>query len=457
MNTLNTSSEKSSDPVDLRIERRSFLKGLAATIVLPWMPSYAYSMGDKFADAALPPRRFVAVTFGNGVYEKDWWVRAGKSAMEFSSSLQPLAPFANDITALPGLRLFDDTRDEGASGHMYYFTNLLSGAIVTPNTVGAAITADQLMAAEVSKYTDIPSLALGTEPVKSGTIFGAPAVCASTISWRGATSPVPAEIYPQQAFDRLFNAKNREADKSVLDYVLGDLNRVSSKVNYADRQKLEEYTASVRELEQRISRTQSQVSAGEGWQPDLEEPTMARPDPGMPANTPEHIDLMNEILALALRMDKTRVATFVMAQDVTNRPYNFVEGVENNGLHGLSHHGSSKRSIEAFRRTNRWHTEQVAKLVGKLKRVKEDASGTLLDNTMLLFTATMNDGDRHDPTNLTPLLIGGRNCDITPGRVREYSIFEDRRICNLHLSLMQRMGVERNSFGNSFHPLDLSS
>ncbi len=420
------------------------------------MPSLAYSRDNPLVDAAIPPRRFVCITFGNGVYEKDWWVKAGQAGMEFSSSLQPLAPLADQITALRGLRLFDDTRDEGGSGHMYYFTNLLSGAIVSPGTVGADISADQIMAAETGKYTDIPSLALGTEPVKSGTIFGAPAVCASTISWRSATSPVPAEIYPQQAFDRLFNAKNKQADKSVLDYVLGDLHRVSHKVNYADRQKLEEYTTAVRELEQRITRAERQTVVPGSWQPDLDEPDMARPDPGMPASIPEHIDLMNEILALALRMDKTRVATFVMAQDVTNRSYNFVEGVENQGLHGLSHHGTSQEAIAQFRRTNEWHSEQVAKLVRKLQSVKEDRSGTLLDNTMLLYTATMNDGDRHDPTNLTPLLIGGRNCEIKPGQIREYKTFEERRICNLHLSLLQRMGVDKDSFGNSFHPLDLT-
>ncbi len=438
------------------IERRAFLKGLAATLTLPWMPSFAFAQGNRLADKALPPRRFVCLTFGNGVYEKDWWVKAGANgAMEFSSSLEPLAPFAEQITALRGLRLFDDTRDEGGSGHMYYFTNLLSGAIVAPGKVGADITADQIMAAEVGKFTDIPSLALGTEPVKSGTIFGAPAVCASTISWRGPTSPVPAEIYPQQAFDRLFNAQNKEADKSVLDYVLTDLQSVKGRVNYADRQKLEEYTSAVRELEQRISRSHLQPEAGE-WQPDLDEPEMARPASGMPSSVPEHIELMNEIVALALRMDKTRVATFVMAQDVTNRPYGFIEGVDNAGLHGLSHHGSNQSSIDKFKRTNRWHSEQAANLVRKLQSVQEDASGTLLDNTMLLYTATMNDGDRHDPTNLTPLLIGGRNCEISPGQVRDYSTFEDRRICNLHLSLLHRMGIRQDTFGNSFHPLDLA-
>jgi len=435
------------------IQRRTFLRGLGATLTLPWMPSLAHALGDAGADTALPPRRFVCVTFGNGVYEKDWWVKTAGNGLEFSDSLQPLTPLANQITALRGLRLFDDTRDEGASGHCYYFTNILSGAMVNPGKVGADISVDQIMAAQVGQQTAMPSLHLGTEPVKSGTIFGAPAVCASTISWRGPTSPVPAEIFPQQAFDRLFNSRASSTDRSVLDYVLGELHSVRGRVNHADRTKLDEYTSAVRELERRIQLAESGGRPADAWQPTLQEPAFERPEAGMPGSIPEHVALMNDILALALQMDKTRVATFVMAQDVTDRSYGFVEGASNGGLHGLSHHGSSQGKIDSFRATNRWHAAQAADLAATLQSVHEGPSGTLLDNTMLLFTATMNDGDRHDPTNLTPLLIGGRNCDLQPGRLIEYTKFEDRRLCNLHLALLQRMGVKANRFGNSFYPL----
>ncbi len=430
--------------------RRAVLKGLAATLTLPFLPSLVRGL-EYAADPRRAPRRFLAVTFGNGVHMDHWWMKPAPDGFEFGPALEPLKPFARELTALKGLRIFDDTRDEGASGHMYYFTNILSGAIVKGGTIGAGISVDQVMASQLGQATPIPSLHLGTEPVKGGLIFGAPAVCGSTISWRGPTTPVAAEIYPQQVFDRLFNSAAREADKSVLDYVLDDLKSVRGKLSSRDRQKLDLYADSVRELEQRIARADKQEPAPGAWRPSITQPALPRPADGPPASLPEHVSLMNELLVLALAMDKTRIATYVMAQDVTDRSYGFVPGVGNNGLHNLSHHGKDEDKIRQFQLTNRWHTGQVADLIARMRAVDE-GNGTLLDNTMFLFTATM-DGDKHDPTNIMPIMIGGRNCGIQPGRFVEFKAEEDRRICNLHLSLLHRMGITAGKFGNSFHPM----
>ncbi|MGF1453475.1 MAG: DUF1552 domain-containing protein [Opitutales bacterium] len=439
------------------LSRRAVLKGLGASLTLPFLPSLK-ALDPWIPNPSIAPRRFLAITFGNGVHMDDWWMKPrGSSIGEFSfgDALKPLERYSRYLTPMRGMRIFDDTRDEGGSGHMYYFTNILSGAIVKPGTIGCDVSMDQVMAKELGRNTPIPSLHLGTEPVKSGNIFGAPAICGSTISWRGPTTPVSADIYPQQVFDRLFNSEGKQADKSVLDYVLGDLKTVRRDLSARDQQKLDQYAQAVRELEQRIVHSEKQTNSKDDWQPRIREPHIARPGDGLPAHLPEHIAIMNDLLVLALAMDKTRIATFVMAQDVTDRSYGFVEGVGNNGLHNISHHGKNEDKIREFKLTNHWHVERVADLVAKMEMVDE-GNGTLLDNTMLLFTPTM-DGDAHDPTSIMPILIGGRNCDIGVGKFHQLEKEEDRRICNLHVALLNRMGVSAHSFGNSFHSFDAIS
>jgi len=434
------------------MSRRAVLKGLAASVTLPFLPSLSRAEA-WLPNPSIAPRRLLAITFGNGVHMDHWWMKSrGLGSFDFGPALEPLKSFEHQLTPLNGMRLFDDTRDEGGSGHMYYFTNILSGAIVKPGTIGADISMDQVLAKELGRNTPIPSMHLGVEPVKSGNIFGAPAICGSTISWRGPTTPVSADIYPQQVFDRLFNSEGRQADKSVLDYVLRDMKSLRGNLSSRDRDKLDQYAQSVRELEQRIVHAEKKRNTKNDWEPTIQEPTLARPGDGLPESLPEHIAIMNDLIVLALAMDKTRIATFVMAQDVTDLSYGFVEGVGNNGLHNLSHHGKNEQKITEFQRTNRWHVERVADLVGKMDRVWE-GNGSLLDNTMVLFTPTM-DGDKHDPTSIMPILIGGRNCDIGVGKYHELTKDEDRRMCNLHVALMNRMGVPTKQFGNSFHGFD---
>ena len=433
--------------------RRAVLKGLASTLALPFLPSFAHGL-EAVGARGIAPRRFVGITFGNGVHMDHWWIKPqGTGRFAFGAALEPLAPFSRHLTPLQGMHLFDDTRDEGSSGHMYYFTNILSGALVKPGTVGAGISVDQVMASAVGHQTPIRSLHLGTEPVKNGLIFGAPAVCGSTISWRGPTTPVASDIHPQQVFDRLFNSAAKAADKSVLDYVLTDIHSVRGKLSTRDKDKLDQFADSVRELEQRIAGSEKQEQSKDDWEPKIAQPTIARPADGIPASLPEHIRIMNDLLVMALAMNKTRIATYVLAQDVTDRSYGFVEGVGNNGLHNLSHHGKDEDKRRQFQLTNRWHVEQIADLVGKMEKIDE-GNGSLLDNTMIFFTATM-DGDKHDPTNIMPILIGGKNCDIQTGVARELKEAEDRRVCNLHLSLLNRMGVKADKFGNSIRALEI--
>lgn len=445
-----------------RLSRRSVLRGLGVTLTLPWLESLARAAGSTAAVAAAPgqsaPRRFATVLFGNGVEYEGWWARGDGDAMELSFALEPLQPFRQDINVLNGLRIFDDTRDEGGSGHMYYFANFLSGSRVKGGTIGCDVSVDQLMAREIGHHTPLPSLNLGVEPVRSGMIFGAPAVCASTFSWSGPTSPIPAQVYPREVFKRLFDSESLAADRSVLDQVLGDSKRLRTHLSRGDQVKLDQYMDSIREIELRIERAGRIEHADAGWTPSMADPSMAEaPEAGLPKNFPEHARLMLDLLVLALATDKTRIATMVLSQDVSDRPFGFIDGVSNTGIHGISHNNNRSKGKDEFLLTNRWHMEQMAYLLGRMKEV-DDGNGTnLLDNTLLLYGGTMIDGTRHDPTSVPLVLAGGCGGTVRTGRTLTYEKFEDRRLCNLYLSALQRMGVPMDRFGNSYHPLpDLS-
>ncbi len=427
--------------------RRTVLKGLASTLVLPAFSSLAF--GEEPKKKLIPPRRFVCVTFGNGVNEKHWGVKGDAKSIAFEGALQDFNELKHQILALKGLRLFGDKRVQGGSGHCFYFTNLLSGAKVYPKIIRAGTSLDQFLATRIGQNHDLPFMNLGIEPVRNGTIFGAAAVCASTVSWRSERSPMPVEIYPRQVFDTLFGVQRNLDDKSVLDYVLGDINNIRKDLNVADQRNIDEFANAVRELEQRITKNEKTAAL---WKPENDQLDVQRPSTGIPDSIPEHVRMMSDLLILALRMNKTRITTFILSQDVSSRSYGFIEGVSNSGLHALSHHGKDQGRIDQFVKTNRWHVAQVAYLANKMKSIDE-GNGSLLDNTMLFFTPTMNDGDRHDPTNLTPLIIGGQNCEVKGGRVLSFTDDKDRRLCNLYVSIMNRMGIQGDSFGNSYHPL----
>jgi len=441
-----------------RISRRSILRGLGVTLTLPWLESIG-AAAEQTASAvagsvSAAPRRFATVLFGNGVEYEGWWAKGNGDAMELSSTLAPIARHKKDVVVLNGLRLFDDTRDEGGSGHMYYFANFLTGKRVKGGTIGCDVSVDQIMAGKIGHHTAFPSLNLGVEPVRSGMIFGAPAVCASTFSWSSPTSPIPAQVYPREVFKRLFDSEGLAADKSVLDYVLQDSKQLRRNLSGLDRQKLDQYMNSIREIEKRIEHSEQEDNADAGWTPKVPDPTMDEaPAPGLPKNFPEHARLMLDLLVLALATDKTRIATMVLSQDVSDRPFGFIDEVSNTGLHAISHQNNKSKGKDEFLHTNRWHMEQMAYLLDRMKEVDEGDGNSLLDNTMLLYGGTMIDGTRHDPSAVPLVLAGKCGGTIKTGRTLTYEKFEDRRLCNLYLSALQRMGVPMEQFGNSFHPL----
>lgn len=431
------------------VSRRAFLKGLGATVALPFLESIPKtSLAGQGAPSG-PPRRYLTMVFANGVHTDHWWAKGAGESMELGWTLEPLAPHRKDVTVLNGLHIFD--RISGV--HWPYFTNWLSGApIHRSNIPDVAQTADQFLAEKIGDATPIPSLTLGLEPVLGGIRAGVPSVYFHTISWNSGKTPVPPEIYPRQAFDSLFDRSGLQRDMSVLDEVGAQAKDLRRDLSRDDQRKLDEYLDSIRDLEGRIDRTLTERPSS-GWQPSLREPDLDRPAAGKPVDVREHMDLMLDILVLALQMDKTRIATMLFNSDGTyDMRFGFLDGVSNESMHVISHHGNKDSKLYDYKMINRFHVERLARVMDKMKKIDEGGS-SLLDNSMILFGSTMFDGNKHDANTLPVLLAGRGGGTLTPGRVITYEKLEDRRLCNLHLAMIQRMGVRTDRFGNSHYPL----
>jgi len=433
------------------LSRRSILRGLGASLALPFLPSLAWAQA-KGSENQKAPRRFAVLLFGNGVNEQYWWQKADENGriQELSRSLQPLAGIEDQLLFLNNLHLFDDT----TGVHTPYFTNFLTGIEVPAGSIPhLAESVDQLMARTVGKATPLPALNVGTESTSLGGGGSKPSVYNGTISWSSSTTPVIPEISPQIAFDRLFDTSSLMRDRSVLDAVSEHAKQVRGKLDAFDRTRLDDYLQSIRDLEQRIEKATS-PRPEDAWQPSLAKPDMQRPTERVPDDLDTHMKLMLDLLVLALRMDKTRVATFLFQKDLSGQRFQFLPGVDNTGMHGISHHRQRPEYLEMYRKINEFHVRKLRYVLDKMAAVDEGHDTTLLDNTLLLFGSTMMDGDKHDANKLPLILCGGRSAGVKPGRIVEYEKLEDRRLCNLYLDLLQRMGYdETKQFGNSHYAL----
>ncbi len=435
--------------------RRRFLQGCGVTLSLPWLESLATRNAQAAAEDK-PPVRAAFIYFPNGVWEKGWNPEAEGKDYQLTPSLQPLADLRDDVLVLTGL---DKKNSHGGDGHYAKTANFLTGMPVTKTTgkdiSSGGISVDQLIAQHVGKLTPLPSLELGTEPVISGidSNVGYTRLYGSYISWQTPNRPVAKEINPRLVYERLFGSKissdsqKSESYRNLLDYVLEDARRLRPRLGRDDQFKMDEYLDSVRAVERRIQFAMEPTPRG--WQPSLEDAQVAVPSPGIPRDFREHVDLMLDLMVLGFQTDATRVASFMFANDVSGRNFSFLDGVKG-GHHELSHHENKEEKFQQYERIVTWHVEQYARLLAKLKAVPEGDS-TLLDNCMILFGSSMSDGNRHDPDNL-PILLGGRaGGTLETGRHLAYKGMVP--LCNLYLSMLDRMGVEVESFGDSEGPL----
>jgi hypothetical protein len=272
----------------------------------------------------------------------------------------------------------------------------------------------------------------------------------SHISWQSATSPVPMEVYPSLAFDSLFDNRGNRRNQSVLDRVKEQAGDLSRKVSAADKAKLDEYLNSVREVEKRVTPMRSAKDTADGKAADRGTPVtmMKRPDNGLPEDIREHMRLMCDILALGFQTDKTRVATLLLCRDISGLFYPFLDV-------RMAHHPASHDDRSAaYERISRYYVSQLAYLATRLDAMRE-GEGTVLDNTCLLFLSNMWSGSRHDSTKLPVLTVGGLGGTVPTGRVLDYTGRGDgdRKLCGMYLSLLSRMGVKADQFGDADAPL----
>ena len=439
-----------------QIPRRTFLRGLGTTIALPFLEAMvqpvqllAESVGKAASTAR--PLRMAFIYVPNGVNMADWTPQQTGGTFELPSILQPLSDVRSDFQILSGLaqdKAFPN--GDGAGDHARASATFLTGC-QAKKTAGAdirvGVSVDQLAAAQIGRVTRLLSLELSCDKGQQPGACDSGYACAYQfhISWRGESTPNPAEVDPRQVFERLFGNGNRNEThesralrdkyrKNILDFALEDANRLKANLGRNDQRKLDEYLTSVREVELRIERA-GQIAAE---MPDYAKPT------GVPETYEEHMRLMFDLLALAFQTDTTRIATFMLAHDGSNRAYPFI-GVSE-GHHDLSHHEGKEEKKKKIAKINRFHATQFAYFLKKLKSIK-DGQGTLLDNSMIVYGSGIGDGNRHNHDNLPVILAGGGAGTLQPGRHVKF----DSKVpmTNLYLAMLERMKVKAERIGDS--------
>jgi hypothetical protein len=438
-----------------RASRRHFLRGAGVALALPWMESLPLLGAEGTTAAAKtfsdkPPLRFGLLYFSNGVEPIHWWAKGTGASMEFGPAAAPIAPYKEDILFVRGL--FNQQAVLSTSPHLGRMPNLLSGATVSldPANIRVGTSFDQVLSQRIGHQTSIPSLVLGIEPNELRLEDGLSMIYGSCVSWASPTKPATKDIYPARTFDLLVgDGKGRQLDRSILDAVRGETQSLQPKVSSGDRHKLDEYFESIRSIEKRIERA-SKEERLEGWRPTIDKPNMPRPADKIPQNVPDHMKLMMDLVVLAFQMDKTRIATLMLNNDLSQMNFRFLEGVQG-ALHlDLTHNGKAPAAEAMYLKTNQFHIDQFAYLLKRMKSIDEGGS-TLLDNSILMCCSNLFDGDAHGADQLPILLAGKAGGTLKPGRILDYldKGDENRRACSLYLSIMDRMGVKLERFGDT--------
>jgi hypothetical protein len=433
-------SAKNSAPA---ISRRTVLRGAGCAMALPWLESL-----DAFADTATPaafPKRFGVVFLGCGVNEDHWSAEGTGAAMKLSKTLEPLESLKQKINVIDGLYVQALT---GQGIHPAQTGSLLSGAHISKGAIiHSGISVDQMIANRIGEETPQSSVVLACDQPMTGyheTNFSL--AYSSHISWQTPDSPVPVEVYPSLAWDNLFDNRGSLLNVSLLDRVKDRAEQLTRKVSTADKSKLDEYLTSVREVEKRVDgmRKNKDNADDAAKAKNTVATTMDRPANGLPEDLRDHARLMCDIIAIAFQTNRTRVASLIISRDLSAMYYPFLDVKE--GHHSASHNNNS----DGYERIARFHVSQFAYLASKLDSMKE-GDGTVLDNTCLMFLSNLWIGRKHDNFRLPLVLAGGLGGTLETGRTLNYlNAGEDnRKMCSLYLSLMDRFGVKPEQFGDA--------
>ena len=427
-----------------RFSRRTMLRGCGVSMALPWLeslPVWGDEPGARETGSQAPVR--LAVLFaGNGFHSKEWWAEGSGAEMKVGQVLSSLEPFREKLLFIRGLFNVEATK---GNIHSSQTGNLLSGApLASGGEIRSGLSVDQLMAQTYGRSTKVPSLVLGCEKSNPSVHKNYSMLYSSHISWSSPTTPTPLELYPALAFDRLFKDEVTRGDKSILDAVLEDANDLRRQIGSADQRKLDEYLDSVRDVEQRIASAGKQGEL-QGWRPTLDKPNIPRPPEGIPQNIADHMRLMCDILVLGFQTDTTRITTLKLNNDHSSLRFPHL------GVDYMIHHLLSHSDTADWLKVNQFFVEQLAYIAGKLDAIQE-GERTALDNSMLMFTSSMMTGG-HNNDELPVLLVGRGGNQINSGRVLNYRQESNRQMCRLYLSMLRKMGLEPDAFGDATEPL----
>jgi len=434
-------------PMNKHLSRRTILRGLGAAISLPLLDAMVPAFASPSTAAA--PLRLAFIYAPNGILMDHWTPPTDGADFDLPRDLPrilaPLAPHRENLLVLSGLtqntgRALGDAEGDHARASATYLTGVhpkkTNGAGIC-----AGISVDQMAASHVGASARFPSIELACEDGRlvGNCDSGYSCAYSNTLSWRTPTSPLPSEVNPRAVFERLFGAidensrdrlKRQRDETSILDYVLDDTRRLGAQLGPSDRGKIDEYLTSVREIERRI-----QLAENDGGQPA---PSIEKPS-GVPADFAGYAQLMFDLMAAAFQTGATRVSTFMLGREGSTRAYREI-GISD-AHHPITHHRGDPELIEKVARINTYHVEQLAYFLARLKSTP-DGDGTLLDHSLIVYGSGLSDGNRHQHNNL-PVLVAGKS----GGQHITYP--DETPMNNLHLSLLDQMGVPIDSLGDS--------
>ncbi len=434
------------------LSRRTFLRGAGTTLALPLLDAMIPSMTALAETPAAPERlrRLGYVYIPMGCDGSRWTPPGGERLDELSFILAPLAPVKKHVTVLGNLEL----RNAYPGTHATSNSAFLSAArakLTESADYYLGTTADQLAARQLGRDTQLPSLELSMDlmTLAGQCDNGYACVYHNCLSWSSPTTPLPSEAHPRIVFERLFGdgattAERRASLKkraSLLDSVMDEFAQLNKQLGPADRARVSQYLDAIREVERRIERAEANAAANPVR--DVERPV------GVPASYADHARLMFDLQVLAFQADVTRVITFQLARETSNRTYPEI-GVSD-PHHPLTHHGNDPKKIEKVARINRFHISLFAEFLKKLRETPE-GDGTLLDHSLLLYGSGMGNPNRHDHDNLPILVAGGAAGKMKGGRHIHFA--KATPLANLHLTLLNKVGVRLDSFGDSRGKVD---